>query len=962
MQSIRISALFLLLVGSVHASDTEGIDFFESHIRPVFVEHCYKCHSLSAEKVKAGLFLDSRDGVLKGGESGPAIVSGDPAQSLMLKAIEYSDHDFQMPPKYKLDETEIRHVREWIEMGAPDPRDGNQLGPVNREIDLEAGRQFWAFQSIQAMAPPSVQDVEWPMTGVDQFILAKLEANGLQPNGPAEPETLLRRVYFDLTGLPPTPEQIDEYVQTPSQKNLAKIVDHLLASQAFGERWGRHWLDVARFAESSGGGRSLMFEHAWRFRDYVIDSLNADKPFNEFIVEQIAGDLLPSESAEQHNERLIASGYLMLGPTNYELQDKELLRMEVIDEQIDTVGRSFLGMTLGCARCHDHKFDPIPARDYYAMAGIFGSTQSLVPGNVSGFITQSLRPHGVGPEEMIEIEKANAKKVKIAKDLAQLEKELKKPGTLQGKGVDPARYGGIVIDDHEATLVGHWTSSTSVRGFLGDQYVHDDGKGKGEKRAIFSPKIEHGGLYEVRVSYTAGGNRATSVPVIIQHQDGRDERRIDQTSKPPIDGSFESVGTYRFEADTHANITIETTGTDAVVIADAVQFLRVDDNGDVGNGEKAKQLIPAATDTSAPSEEDDVKIAKLRKRQGKLEAELTSLKKQWPIEVMDVAMSAKDAKEKEDSHLLIRGAVRNHGPLVPRGFLQVAMQPNQPPPKIPADQSGRLQLAQWIASDDNPLTSRVMVNRIWHHLFGSGIVRTTDNFGAMGERPSHPELLDYLAAEFVTNGWSVKGLIRKLVLSKTYQMSSDPNREKSLTDVENRLLWRANRKRLDAECIRDAMLLISGQLDSSRGGLTIRKIEQYDQNYKFDSRRRSIYVPCFRNSVLDLFEVFDMANPNMVTGRRTASVLPTQSLFMMNSPFVIGLAQHTAALSNEKSAGGQAWDIEKLYRMILGRHPLPTELKLSRAYLNNFEANEGTLAMESLCHSLFASIDFRTLY
>jgi hypothetical protein len=962
MQPIRIIVLFLLLVGPVHASETEGIEFFESHIRPIFVEHCYKCHAVSAEKLQAGLFLDSRHGVLTGGESGPAIVPGDPDQSRMLKAIEYRNHDFQMPPKYKLDEADIRHIREWIEMGAPDPRNEDRLGPVNREIDLEAGRQFWAFQPIQANTPPSVQDMQWPLSGIDQFILAKLEANELPPNGPAEPETLLRRVYFDLTGLPPTPEQIDEYLQAPSQENLARVVDDLLASESFGERWGRHWLDVARFAESSGGGRSLMFEHAWRFRDYVIESFNADKPFNEFIVEQIAGDLLLSESAEQYNERLIASGYLMLGPTNYELQDKELLRMEVIDEQIDTVGRSFLGMTLGCARCHDHKFDPIPAHDYYAMAGIFGSTQSLVPGNVSGFITQSLRPHGVGSAEMAEMEKANAEKVKLAKDLVQIEKKLEKPGTIQAKGVDPARFDGIVIDDHEATLVGAWTSSTFAGGFLGDRYVHDDGKGKGEKRAIFSPKITHGGLYEVRVSYTAGGNRATSVPVIIQHQDGRAERFIDQSTKPSIDGSFESVGTYRFEADTHVSVAIETTGTDAVVIADAVQFLPVDVEGGEGESENAEPLTSKATETAVPSKELDAEIAKLRKRQEELETELTSLRKQFPIEVMDVAMSVKDANEKLDSHLLIRGAVRNHGPLVPRGFLQVAMHPDQPAPKIPEDQSGRLQLAQWIASDENTLTSRVMVNRVWHHLFGSGIVRTTDNFGAMGERPSHPALLDHLAAEFVADGWSVKRLVRKLVLSKTYQLSSDPDRENSSADVENRLLWRANRKRLDAECIRDAMLLISGQLDSSRGGLTIQKIEQYDQNYKFDSRQRSVYVPCFRNSVLDLFEVFDMANPNMVTGRRTASVLPTQSLFMMNSPFVIDLAQHAAALWNEESAGGQARDIERLYRRILGRRPLPSELKLSRAYLNSFKADEEALAKESLCHSLIASIDFRTLY
>jgi len=962
MQIFRCTIVTLLLVGAVQADDTAGIHYFETHIRPIFVNHCYECHAVSAESVKTGLFLDSRDGVLAGGELGPAIVAGDSSQSLLMKAIAYGDHDLQMPPKYKLDETDIRHMREWIDMGAPDPRTEKMAGSINEEFDLESGREFWSFQAVQPTAQPAVENTNWSSNEIDQFILAKLEANGLQPNRPADAETLLRRIYFDLIGLPPTPEQIDEYLHAPTRENLAGIVDRLLGIPEFGERWGRHWLDVARFAESSGGGRSLMFEHAWRYRDYVIDAVNTDRPFNEFIVEQIAGDLLQSESAEQYNERLIASGFLMLGPSNYEQQDKDLLRMDVIDEQIDTVGRSFLGMTLGCARCHDHKFDPIPANDYYAMAGILGSTQSLIPGNVSGFITQALRLPGRTKKDMLNIGKANSKKAALASELAKIEDQISKGGTVRGKGVDPDRFGGIVIDDYDAEFIGHWKSSTSVGGFLGDRYVHDEGKHKGEKRAIFSPSIERGGLYDVRVSYTAGANRATSVPIIIHHQDGRDVFRIDQTTKPPIDGSFVSVGTYRFEADTEASITIETEGTDAVVIADSVQLLPAGAQAKAEKGEQTAPEKPAVVESPPPSQENNAEIAKLKQKQQRLEAELKALREEWPIQEVDVAMSVKDAESIGDSHLLIRGVVRNHGPLVPRGVLQVAMHPNQPPPEMPKDQSGRVQLAQWIASEDNPLTSRVIVNRIWHHLFGSGIVRTTDNFGTMGERPSHPELLDYLAAAFMADGWSVKRMIRQLVLSNSYQMSSDTDPEKLSVDIENRLLWRMNRKRLEAESIRDAILQISGRLDRTRGGLTIRKIEQYDQDYEFDSVRRSVYVPSFRNSVLDIFEVFDMANPNLVVGRRTASVLPTQSLFMMNSPFVIGAARHTAASWGEKLADDRNSGIDELYRTILGRRPLPQEAEMSLAYLNSFGADEEALAIGSLCHSLFASIDFRTLY
>jgi len=962
MHVIRVTLLLVIFAGAAHAGDTEGIMFFESHIRPVLVEHCYKCHSTESKKLKAELYLDSREGVLRGGESGRVIVPGKPDQSRIMKAIEYEDPDFQMPPKNKLDEAVILKFRKWIEMGAPDPRDEEALKQVKPVIDLEAGREFWAFQPIQATAPPFIKHKKWPTTHIDHFVLAKLEANDLQPNDPADPETLIRRIYFDLVGLPPTPEQIDEYLAAPSQKNLAQIVDRLLASNAFGERWGRHWLDVARFAESSGGGRSLMFEHAWRFRDYVIDALNSDKPFNEFIVEQIAGDLLESESSEDYNEHLTASGYLMLGPTNYEQQDKELLRMEVIDEQIDTVGRSFLAMTLGCARCHDHKFDPIPTHDYYALAGIFGSTESLVPGNVSGFVTQALRLPGRSKEDTLEIKAANAKKTKLAKDISKIENQLKQAGAIQGKGVNPNRFRGIVIDDHQAKLVGNWKSSTHHSGFLGDRYIHDEGKDKGKNRAIFSPLIERGGLYEVRVSYTAGVNRSTSVPVIIHHQDGRDERRIDQTKTPPIDGSFISVGTYRFEADTNVSVTIETEGTDAVVIVDAVQFLRADGQVDIADKVKPNLVKPAATDSPAPQNKDDTQIAKLRKKQTDLETELKALQLKWPTQAINVAMSVKDAKIKADGPLLIRGVVRNHGPIVPRGFLQVLMDPEQEAPRIPADQSGRLQLARWIASEENPLTSRVIVNRIWHHLFGVGIVRTTDNFGEMGERPSHPELMDYLATKFMAEGWSIKRMVKQLVLTQTYQMSSDPNPQKRSIDIENRLLWRANRKRLEAEAIRDAMLQISGQLDPTRGGLTIRKIEQYDQDYQFKSQRRSVYVPSFRNSVLDIFEVFDMANPNLVIGRRTPSVLPTQSLFMMNSPFVIDLARKTAALHGEGLTPNQSSLVTHLYRNILGRYPEAQELKLAMRYLNSFQTDKHALALESLCHSLFASLDFRTLY
>jgi len=462
----------------------------------------------------------------------------------------------------------------------------------------------------------------------------------------------------------------------------------------------------------------------------------------------------------------------------------------------------------------------------------------------------------------------------------------------------------------------------------------------------------------VRMSYNHGGSRATSVPVIIRHQDGQKEQRIDQTKKPDLPGSFVSLGRYRFEADTRGSVTIYTADTDGHVIVDAIQFLKIDESGNV-----PLAMLPESQEEkkqSTKNKKNATQISNLIVKQKSLNKDLRKLKRKFPGRALDTTMSVKDEDKMEDCHLLIRGVVRNNGPLVPRGFLRVMMKEGDKS-GIPADHSGRLELANWIASDKNSLTIRVIVNRIWHYLMGAGLVRTTDNFGEIGERPSHPELLDHLASRFIKEGWSIKTTIRTIVHSRVYQMSSTPDSDKAKMDNENRLLWRANRKRLEAECIRDTMLIVSGRLDPSRGGLTIRKIEQYDLNYEFKSDRRSVYVPAFRNSVLDIFEVFDMANPNLVIGRRTASVLPTQSLFMMNSPRVIDLAGATASL-NAGDSKNIPLLIEKFYRIILGRYPTTAEKKLSKVYLQSFKGDALTLGIQSFCHSLFASLDFRTLY
>jgi len=920
---IKLAVFSLVIVGLPNARAAGEFDFFEKEIRPLLHKHCYKCHSTEAEKLKGGLLLDSRRGWATGGDSGPAIVPGDPEGSLLLRAVSYEDDDLQMPPKYKLADHERAALGKWVEAGAADPRDHQMEGKAEG-IYLAKGREFWSFRPVTNQAVPKMNPAPGQgenLGAIDRFILARLAKEGIERVDLARPETLLRRLYFDLIGLPPTPEQIDDFLADPSPEAYARLVDRLLGSPQFGETWGRHWLDVARFAESSGGGRSLMFKDAWRFRDYVIDAVNRDKPFDQFIREQIAGDLLPATSREQRNEQHIAVGFLALGPHNYELQDKELLRMEVVDEQIETIGRAFLGMTLGCARCHDHKFDPIPTEDYYALAGIFRSTQSLVPGNVSGWVAHELEPEPA-LRKVIEQHAADSREADVA--LKTTKRKLTELEATSGKA-------GVFIDNSEAEKVGDWMKSTSNKPFFGDNYIHDKGEGKGEKKVIFTAELPEAGEYEVRFGYTPGTNRAQKTPVTIEHADGSTTLQINQREKPPIKNNFIALGLFRFAAG-KAVVSVSNENTSNVVIADAVAFVRVAElNDDPVLGQR---------------------LAKLRSEVDRLAKRVAALKKA-KLADLPLAMSVREQKKPGDWHVHIRGGIRNKGPLVARGFLRVA---NNSRPSIPAGQSGRLQLADWIANRDNPLTSRVIVNRIWHHLLGHGLVRTPDNFGTTGELPSHAALLDWLALRFVDDGWSVKKMIRRIVMSRTYRRASIGASAGLAGDPENRLLWRANRKRLSAEAIRDSILVVSGQLDTQQGGYTIRKFSQYDWGYEFDTVRRSVYVPLFRNTLLELFDVFDMANPNVPTGRRSETTLPTQALYMMNSPFVNAEAKR----AGERIAGFDAPNAGRVrlaYRLALGREPTEDEADMALEFVGQVESG----AWAALMHSLFASVDFRTL-
>jgi hypothetical protein len=978
--------LILMLASccGVHvASAAEGdVAFFEKKIRPVLVEHCYKCHSAEHRATKGGLRVDSRDALRKGGDSGPAVVPNDLDESLLIAAVRYDDDSLKMPPKGKLKDEVIADLERWVKMGAPDPR--GDVGPVTTGgkspwTSIEEGRKFWSFVPPKKLPPPDVKHAAWPRDDIDRFILSKLEERGLKPIADADRLTLIRRAYFDLIGLPPTPEQVDEFVNDQfspspppeggaggvtndkSRDAFAKIVDRLLASPHFGERWGRHWLDVARFAESSGGGRTLLFPEAWRYRDYVVEAFNSDRPFNQFVIEQIAGDLLPADSPAQRERQLVATALLVLGPTNYERQDKQILEMDVIDEQLDVIGKGLLGMTITCARCHDHKFDPIPAKDYYALAGILKSTQTLIHDNVSKWVEQ---PLPASPELEAELKQHTAtvaslqEQIKLAKGVVAKSSKSDVAVPAGPPIIAVKDLPGVVVDDEQAKPVGVWKHSQFSKRYIGDGYRHDDNADGAEKTLTFLPELPHAGRYEVRLAYQHGTSRAEKVPVTVFHADGEETIVVNQKEAPPLDGRWIPLGQFRFELNGQGFVIVSNKDAAGHVTADAVQFLPVEMPDKTTANASASPPLPKGGQGGSRTTDGTSTITDPRIDLKRLEDDLKKLQQSVPYR--PAAMTVREAEKIGDAFVCIRGNFHNPGDLVPRGFLTVATAGSSP--DLPDDASGRRQLADWLASNDNPLTARVFVNRVWHHLFGVGLVRTTDNFGSTGETPSHPELLDHLALRLVKNGWSTKKLIRDIMLSRVYQLASTPDSAGLKADPENRLLGRQNRRRLEVESIRDAILAASGQLDLTVGGPTIRKGTTIEYGYKFDDTRRTLYTPVFRNTLLEIVEVFDFADPNLVIGKRNTSTTAPQALFLMNNPFVI--EQSEAAAKSLLSAANldDAARVKLAYRRTLGRPPTPSEITLAQKFLadgGSSDSKKQQAAWSRLFQALFASVDFR---
>jgi hypothetical protein len=941
--STAFTCLCLLAAGGVVCAakpTAESLAFFEKKIRPVLVEHCYKCHSASSEKVKGGLLLDTRDGIRKGGESGHAVVPGDLKESLLISALKHDD--FEMPPKKMLPAAVVADFEKWIQDGAADPRRTTHLVAKPDSIDIEAGRKHWAYQPLRAPAIPEVTDAAWPANDIDRFILARLEPAGLQPGADAKKITLVRRLYFDLIGLPPTPEEIARFVDDKSPKAYENIVDRLMKSPRFGERWGRHWLDIVRYAESMSL-RSRLLKHAWRYRDYVIEAFNDDLPYDQFLTQQLAGDLLEASSVDAQRQNLIATTFLVMGDALLENQNKSQLDMDVVDEQLDVIGKGLLAQTITCARCHDHKFDPIPTSDYYAMAGILKNVQGLKHSNVS---TTMEIPLPITEEVKRALEIHNLSVSRLQSEINTLKPK------VTGNGLPPVQakdLPGIVVDNTDAKATGKWAKSSGVPNHVGSEYLYSNTSGS---KVIYPVKFSKGGKYEVRISGAQHPNRAPKALVTVMHNGGSKSFRIDQRKAPGTfnkdrsDGYFQSLGVFEFPSGQWDAVEISVKGGGGAVVADAVQFLPVDNDGKVANPHISQPVKKFST----------AEQQALKTRMAKLTAEHSALKKRKPVPEM--VNSAVEKKKPTDLKIHIRGSIDHLGAIAPRGVLQVANYGSAP--EMPSSSSGRLELAQWIVDPANPLTSRVMANRVWHWLFGAGLVRTVDNFGTIGESPSHPKLLDHLAVNFIQQGWSVKKLIHTIVLSRTYRLST--SRGEQSKDPENRLLAHTNRRRLDAESLRDTMLSVGGTLKLEMGGATFPANLKTDVGFRFQSPRRSVYVPVFRSSLPELFEVFDFANPSLVTGRRDVSTVTPQALFMMNHAFVRSQAKLTAERLLSESQLKEANRIDQAYLQILGRHATEAEVSLSQEFLKAVidTTEKGQVeAWTQMIQSLFSTIDFR---
>ena len=904
-------AAFVVCCGALHcasaAPEPAQVDFFETKVRPVFADHCYRCHSAEAEKLKGELRLDTPEGLLKGGKSGVEIVPGNPEASRLITAVRYADPDLKMPPKGKrLKDSEIANLEAWVAMGAPMPQ-ASAGSPKLTGISLARARH-WAFQSVRKPDLPRVNATNWVKTPVDNFVLARLEQKHLEPAPPADRRVLIRRVTYDLLGLPPTADEVRQFEDDTRPDAYERLVERLLASPHYGERWGRYWLDVARYADTKGylaGGEERRFAFSYTYRDYVIKAFNEDKPYDQFIVEQIAADELPPG---KDKESLAALGFLTLGRRFLNNQN------DIIDDRIDVVSRGTLGLTVACARCHDHKFDPIPTKDYYALQGVFASSEEPAELPLLHELQDSPEYEDYLKEKKkIQDEMAEFKRKEVAKFRQKLREHVGNYllGAVEAMQVkDPARFDTFAGE--------HQLNPVVLRRWM----VELENRAKGHD-PIFGPWFELAGL----TNYSAeagpllsrvGGEPGVNATVVAQlRQSGTNSLR-----------DAAAVYTELFKDVDHS-----WTGETAAAVKDHKQEPSELPDSD---REALRQVLYAeAAPVNLPSSEAESILAQpIRDGTAPMRNRIEALNWTHPG-APPRAMALVDRPNPHNSHVLLRGNPASPGEEVPRHFLQV-LSPSTPLPFT--NGSGRLELARAIASPDNPLTARVYVNRVWLHHFGEGLVRTPGDFGVRTEAPLHRELLDYLAASFMEHGWSSKYLHRLILLSATYQQSSDASPASIAADPENELLSRMTRQRLDFEAMRDTLLAAAGKLDLKLGGLPV------DLETEPFSCRRTIYGLIDRQNLPGVFRTFDFANPDTSSQRRFETTVPQQALFLMNSPFVIEQARRLAA--RVQTTGEANWDnkTQQLYWILFQRPPDESELALGRRFLSRQANSDARLS------------------
>lgn len=1022
------------------------LEFFESKIRPVLIEHCYECHSAEAKTVQAGLVLDTAQGLLNGGDSGPAILPGQSDASLMIQAIRYEST--QMPPRGKLPDEVIANFVHWIQDGAIDPRVGDSV-PMKKQIDFQRAREFWSFVPPKAPTVPSPARVDWGTTTIDRFVLAAMESQNLSPVPKSGKRELIRRATYDLTGLPPIPEDIESFVNDTSPEAFAKVVDRLVNSQAYGQRWGRYWLDIARYSEDQAHTFSVQPNtHGYRYRDWVISALNADMPFDLFIKYQIAADLMDIDETERLRN-LPALGYFGLGAQYYKNTDAAKAAADELDDRIDTLTRGFLGLTVSCARCHDHKFDPIPQQDYYSLAGVFHSsrlhnTPLVSSAEVERFHTaqqkikkleesvqQTIASNGPKLRESRVAEvskyllatdafrsaKANDASVKVdsfAKEreldevvlkrwLDYLESKQSKSEvvfqpwleSLEIKSPDATsdtdrnsqmaqknqtaqstqrhlelllrKRDGVLTQDEQSELSGLDMSETKASG--GARFISPLVT---KNRPTVSIDVDLTGAKELFLVINDGGNGPS-----CDHADWLEPKLVTASGElaltelkwRSVEATFGKVNinqgvtgqplrvagkTYSNGLGSHSTCVISYELPEDIVRFTATGGLDnsgSDQGGDCGSNAAVQFRVYTEKPTDIQMGQSDV-LANVFGDKGIFSMDIPTMERMLPEEVRSTLSIQRSELEQlrsnappmypiahgiadsnpSDLKVMVRGNPANLGDTAPRRFLRILSRTEEPQAFVKG--SGRLELAEAIASPENPLTARVIVNRIWQHHFGRGLVGTPDNFGKLGEAPTHPELLDYLTIQFIEQGWSLKKMHRQIMLSETYQLSTQRDERNMQIDADNRFLWRMNRRRLDVEAWRDGLLAVSGRLDAKLEGSSTNLADA-------GNTRRTIYGFISRHELDNMLRLFDFPDANITSSTRAETTVPQQQLFVLNSPFMVEQSKAFAARIKDQAGQGIEDQIRYAYLLAFGRPVTDPELDIGVEYLQGVDSQEG---------------------